>query len=118
MWGNDELFAAPADGVITTQGRFDPEEDLIDVKGANISVNSVLTHRFAIDTPALVSCIFMTAADVHWNRSRRMLSWAAKRWSCPHGQPADALDRRGAVRRRTDPQGHVRLHDGQYAGRQ
>ena len=68
MWGNRELFASPADGVITTQGRFDPEADLIDVKGANITVNSLLGPH-AIDTPALVIAVFMTFADVHINRA-------------------------------------------------
>ncbi len=68
VWGDRDLLASPADGVITTQGRFDPEEDLIDVKGANITVNSILGPH-AIDTPALVTAIFMSAADVHWNRT-------------------------------------------------
>ena len=68
MWGNRELFAAPADGVITTQGRFDPEADLVDVKGSKTAINDLLGPH-AIDGPALVSAIFMTFADVHINRA-------------------------------------------------
>lgn len=67
-WGNRDLFASPADGVITSQGRYDPDEEIIDVKGANISINGILGKRHAIDAPALVTCIFMTAASVHWCR--------------------------------------------------
>ena len=67
-WGNRELFASPADGVITTQGRFHPDEDLIEVKGVKVTVNKILGPH-AIERPALVTCIFMTAADVHWNRA-------------------------------------------------
>jgi hypothetical protein len=67
MWIDHTLFASPADGIITTQGRFDPEADLLDVKGANVSINDLL-GPWAIEKPALVVCVFMTAADVHWNR--------------------------------------------------
>jgi hypothetical protein len=67
VWGNRELFGSPADGVITTQGRFAPDADLLDVKGVDVTVNTLLGPH-AIDTPALVTAIFMTAADVHWNR--------------------------------------------------
>jgi phosphatidylserine decarboxylase len=68
MWANRDLFASPADGIITTQGRFDPEGDLVEVKGVEVTINSLLGPH-AIDSPALVVCVFMTAADVHWNRA-------------------------------------------------
>ena len=68
VWGNRELISSPADGIITTQGRFAPDEDLIEVKGVEITTNTLLGPH-AIDMPALVTCIFMTAADVHWNRA-------------------------------------------------
>jgi phosphatidylserine decarboxylase len=68
MWQNRDFFAAPADGVITTLGRYDPEADLIDVKGAKITTNSLLGPH-AIDSPALVVCIFMTFCDCHINRA-------------------------------------------------
>src|SRR5512146_2408945 len=68
VWGNRGLFASPADGVITTQGRFAPNADLIEVKGEKITLRAMLGQH-AIDKPALVSAIFMTAADVHWNRA-------------------------------------------------
>jgi phosphatidylserine decarboxylase len=67
MWIDHTLFASPADGVITTIGRYSPEDDMIDVKGSSCTINSLL-GPWAIDKPALVICIFMTAADVHWNR--------------------------------------------------
>jgi phosphatidylserine decarboxylase len=67
MWANRDLFASPADGVVTLQGRFAPENDLIEVKGIHCTVNSLL-GPMAIDEPALVCGIFMTCADVHWNR--------------------------------------------------
>ena len=67
MTTDSNLLFSPADGVITTQGRFDPEADLIDVKGLECSVNTLL-GPFAIETPALVIAVFMTAADVHFNR--------------------------------------------------
>jgi phosphatidylserine decarboxylase len=67
VWCNHELISSPADGVITMMGRYDPESDLIDVKGCECSVNSLLGPH-SIDTPTFVTCIFMTAADVHWNR--------------------------------------------------
>ena len=68
VWGNRDLFSSPADGVITTQGRFAPDGDLVDVKGVDVSVNSLL-GPLAIDVPALVSAIFMSAFDVHFNRA-------------------------------------------------
>jgi phosphatidylserine decarboxylase len=67
MWGNRDLFSCPADGVITTQGKFSQTDKLIDVKGVKITLNEILGVH-AIDSPALVTAIFMTAADVHWNR--------------------------------------------------
>jgi phosphatidylserine decarboxylase len=67
MWIDHQLMASPADGVITCQGRYDPEADLIDVKGTDCTVNRLL-GPWAIEGPAMVICIFMTAADVHWNR--------------------------------------------------
>ncbi len=62
MWGNRELFAAPADGVITTQGRFDPDTDLIDVKGSKTTINDLLgPHSDSLEgRPVLVTAIFMT----------------------------------------------------------
>ena len=65
---NRDFFFTPADGFITLQGRFDPESDLVDVKGANITLNSLLGPS-AIDTPALAIGIFMSFLDVHMNRS-------------------------------------------------
>jgi phosphatidylserine decarboxylase len=66
---NRDVFMASADGVITTQGRFTPDEDLFDVKGAQCSVNDLLGHQQSIDKPALVSATFMSFADVHVNRA-------------------------------------------------
>lgn len=68
MWGNRDLFASPADGVITTQGRFDPDGDLINVKGLEVTTNELLGPH-AIDSPVLVIAIFMSYLDVHWNRT-------------------------------------------------
>ena len=67
MWANRGLFAAPADGIITSQARLAPDEDLFDVKGADCSINDILCRK--LDTPCLVTAIFMTAADVHANRA-------------------------------------------------
>ena len=67
VWGDRHFFSSPADGIVTTQGRFDPEDNIVDAKGVKCSINDLLGPH-AIDTPALATCIFMTAADVHWNR--------------------------------------------------
>ena len=68
MWSNRRFFGSPADGVITTQKRLDPHDDLVNIKGAEISTNDLLgPHK--IDRPALVVCIFMSYLDVHWNRT-------------------------------------------------
>jgi phosphatidylserine decarboxylase len=67
MWANRDLFSAPADGVITSQSRLAPDEDVFDVKGADCTVNDLLCRK--LDGPALVTAIFMTAADVHCNRT-------------------------------------------------
>ena len=67
MWCNRELFGSPADGTITTQGRFDADADMIDVKGLQIAPNDLLgPHK--IDGPAMVIAIFMSYLDCHWNR--------------------------------------------------
>ena len=63
----DFLFS-PADGFITTQGRFDPDADLLDVKGASCTTNDLL-GMCCIEQPAFVSCVFMSALDVHVNRT-------------------------------------------------
>jgi phosphatidylserine decarboxylase len=62
------FFFAPADGVITTQGRFAPDEDLIETKGAQCTVNDILGPQHEIDGPALVINTYMSFADVHINR--------------------------------------------------
>lgn len=68
VWSSTDLFASPADGIITSQKRLQPDDDIVEVKGAECTINKLL-GPLAIDRPALVSCIFMTAADVHWNRT-------------------------------------------------
>jgi phosphatidylserine decarboxylase len=62
------LVFTPADGFVTTLGRFDPEADLVDAKGVKCSVNDLL-GPLAIESPALVFCVFMSALDCHWNRT-------------------------------------------------
>lgn len=64
-----QFMFSPADGFITTQGRFDANEDLIDVKGRDVTINSLLGPQLAIDSPALVICVFMSFLDVHINRT-------------------------------------------------
>jgi phosphatidylserine decarboxylase len=67
MWSDHNLISSPADGIITTQGVFGPDET-IEVKGVDISVNDLLGPH-SINDPSLVVSIFMSAADVHWNRA-------------------------------------------------
>ena len=66
-WSNRDLISSPADGVITSQGVFKPDEPL-DVKGNEVTVTDILCGR-EIGNPSLVTAIFMTAADVHCNRA-------------------------------------------------
>ncbi len=64
-----DFFFSPADGFVTLLGRFDPETDLIDVKGAQCSLNTLLGPANAIDVPAAACAIFMSFLDVHVNRT-------------------------------------------------
>ena len=67
IWSDQDFVSSPADGVIVTQGRFSPDDDLIEVMGAKVTVTNVLGAT-VVDSPSLVISVFMTAADVHWNR--------------------------------------------------
>ena len=63
-----QFVFTPADGFITLQGRFDPESDLVDIKGVHITINNLLGPH-AVDSPCLVIAVFMSFLDVHWNRA-------------------------------------------------
>ena len=64
-----DFFYTPADGFISIQGRFDAADDLIDIKGAEISVNTLLGSANEIEGPCLVTAVFMSFLDVHVNRA-------------------------------------------------
>lgn len=64
-------FFSPADGFITFQSRFEPGSDLLDVKGAKVTLNTIMgPHAYELEhRPCLAIGIFMSFLDVHQNRA-------------------------------------------------
>ena len=59
-------FYSPADGVILYSKIVSPKQNIVEIKGENYSVNSLL--REELEEQCLVIGIFMTVLDVHINR--------------------------------------------------
>jgi phosphatidylserine decarboxylase len=64
---NKRYFLSPADGFVIYVKEVDPDEDIINVKGGEYTVNTLL--REEIKERCLVIGIFMTCIDVHVNRA-------------------------------------------------
>jgi phosphatidylserine decarboxylase len=60
-------FFSPADGIIIYQGRFQPDEPILEIKGRAYSLREALRDR-EFNAESLVIGIFMTFFDVHVNR--------------------------------------------------
>jgi len=61
-----DAMLSPADGFVLYSAVVDPDEDIINVKGGDYTVNTLL--REEIEERCLVIGIFMTAIDPHVNR--------------------------------------------------
>ncbi len=66
VYYNPDVMLSPADGFVLYSKEVNPDEDIIDVKGGNYTVNTLL--REEIKECCLVIGIFMTAIDPHVNR--------------------------------------------------
>jgi phosphatidylserine decarboxylase len=66
IYYNKDHFLSPADGFVLYSKVVDPEEDIINVKGGDYTVNTLL--REEIKEQCLIIGIFMTAIDPHVNR--------------------------------------------------
>jgi phosphatidylserine decarboxylase len=66
VYFNPDVFLSPADGFVLYSKEVDPDEDIIDVKGGEYTVNTLL--REEIKERCLIVGIFMTCIDPHVNR--------------------------------------------------
>jgi phosphatidylserine decarboxylase len=66
IYYDKNYFISPADGFVIYNKIVDPDEDIINVKGGEYTVNTLL--REEIKEKCLVIGIFMTVLDVHVNR--------------------------------------------------
>lgn len=66
IYYDKEYFYSPADGFVVYSKEVDPDQDIINVKGGDYTVNTLL--REEIKERCLVIGIYMTFLDVHVNR--------------------------------------------------
>ena len=66
IYTDPSCFYSPADGFIIYSEVVKPDEDIINIKGVDYTVNGLLAKR--IKEPCMVIGIFMTNLDVHVNR--------------------------------------------------
>jgi phosphatidylserine decarboxylase len=66
-YSDTAYFFAPADGLILYQETVEPDEPILDIKGAPYSLRDAMRDPH-FDRPSLVIGIFMTFFDVHVNR--------------------------------------------------
>jgi len=66
LYIDKEIMLSPADGFVLYHGIYKPDEDILNVKGGEYTVNTLL--REEIKEPCLAIGIFMTVIDVHVNR--------------------------------------------------
>lgn len=62
-----DYFFSPADGVVVYQREVEPDESVVDIKGATFSLREALRNP-GFDRRCLVIGVFMTFYDVHVNR--------------------------------------------------
>lgn len=67
LYSDPAFFFAPADGVVLYAKQVEPDEQIIDIKGKNYSLQTALRDE-GYDKTSLVIGIFMTFYDVHVNR--------------------------------------------------